>query len=82
MQSKIIIQVGALALMSHYAEAAIKKDGIWTGNDWYDDKTKIGVRNGVPYSNDTIVNHRITAPLSVDGSIDDDYLTRENVIRI
>jgi len=39
----------------------------------------MGVKNGKPYSNDDIVNHRITAPLSVDGPIDEDYKTRENV---
>jgi hypothetical protein len=27
-------------------------DGPWTGNDWYDEEQKIGIRNGVPYSND------------------------------
>jgi len=42
----------------------------------------MGVRNGVPYSEDPVVNHRITAPMSVDGSIDEDYMDRENVQRI
>ncbi len=41
-----------LALVALEASAAIVSDGLWTGNDWYDTKTEIGVRNGIPYSND------------------------------
>ena len=62
--------------------AAIVEDGIWTGNDWYDNETKIGVRNGVPYSNDWKVDRRIKAPLSIDGSVLENYLEKENVIRV
>ena len=42
----------SLALFALEASAAIVSDGLWTGNDWYDTKTEIGVRNGTPYSND------------------------------
>ena len=71
-----------IALIAAVTNAAIVDDGLWTGNDWYDEATKIGVSNGQPYSNDSLVNHRITAPLSVDGDITGDYLTRDNVIRV
>ena len=76
------LQIAGLALLAAVSEAAIAENGIWTGNDWYDQTNKIGVANGIPYSNDTNVNHRITAPLTVDGSIDADYLTRANVQRV
>jgi hypothetical protein len=34
---------------------AIVEDGPWTGNDWYDSDSLIGVKNGVPYSEDELV---------------------------
>lgn len=67
--NKTIAKVTAVALMAYSAEAAIARDGIWSESDWYDDALKMGVRNGEPYSNDAIVHHRITAPISVDGDI-------------
>lgn len=42
----------ALILFASQASAAIVDDGIWTGEDWYDDVNQIGVQNGVPYSDD------------------------------
>ena len=47
-----MLQAATLACLGHLASAAIVEDGIWTGNDWYDTLHKIGVSNGVPYSND------------------------------
>ena len=75
-------QVGAMALLSSWASAAIAENGIWTNNDWYDETLKIGVANGEPYSNDASMRHRLNAPLSVDGDVSQDYMTRANVIRI
>ena len=72
----------AMALLSLSAEAAIVENGLWTGNDWYKDEYKIGVKNGVPYSNDPMVQRRLTAPLSFDGDIDDIYEDFPNVQRI
>jgi hypothetical protein len=72
----------AMALLSLSAEAAIVEDGLWTDNDWYMDKYKMGVKNGVPYSNDPMVQRRLTAPLSFDGDIDDIYEDFPNVQRI
>ena len=81
-QKQSITQIGALALLTSFANAAIAENGLWTNNDWYDDTMKVGVNNGEPYSNDTKVSRRITSPLTVDGFVADDYLTRENVIRV
>ena len=81
-QKQSITQIGALALLTSFANAAIAENGLWTNNDWYDDTMKVGVSNGVRYSNDAKVNRRITSPLTVDGFVADDYLTRENVIRV
>jgi len=41
-----------LAAVLGYAQAAIKTTGLWTGEDWYNADVKIGVENGIPYSND------------------------------
>ena len=51
-----------MALLASWAEAAIQKDGIWTGKDWYDDEKHIGVANGVAYSNDPVTKRRIGSP--------------------
>ena len=72
----------AAALVAQIASAAIVEDGLWTGNDWYDSVSNIGVQNGVPFSNDAFVQRRITAPFSIDGPIDDFYLETENVMRV
>ena len=43
-----------LVFTAQQASAAIVTDGLWTGNDWYDNANQLGVQNGVPYSNDSI----------------------------
>ena len=78
-QKQSLIQIGALALLSSIANAAIAENGLWTGHDYYDKTNKIGVKNGVPYSNDADVKRRLTSPLTVDGSVKLDYKTKENV---
>ena len=83
MRQQTTIQAIALgALLGEQALAAIVSNGLWTDNDWYDDSVMIGVANGVPYSNDDDTQRRITAPLSVDGPVDEFYLTLPNVERI
>lgn len=72
----------AIIAFASQASAAIVEDGLWTGNDWYDERLQIGVNNGVPYSNDAAVQHRITAPLTVDGPVEDSYLDSANVATI
>ena len=37
------------------------------------------MQNGVPYSNNPAVDRRLKAPLTIDGSIEDNYLTYANV---
>ncbi len=76
------LKIAGVALLAAFSEAAIVEDGIWTGHDWYDAALKIGVKNGVPYSKDKLVQHRLTAPFTVDGSVEADYLTRDNVKRV
>ena len=68
----------ALVFAAQQARSAITEDGPWTGKDWYNEDAMMGVANGIPYSNDTETQRRITAPLSVDGSIDN-YLNFTNV---
>ena len=78
-----ILQISALAILSNMASAAIVENGIWTDNDWYDDTLKIGVSNGMPYSNDADVRRRITAPLSREfDPTQSTYLTFDNVQRV
>ena len=70
--------VCALALIANEAQAAIVADGPWTGNDWYNNSAKIGVKNGIPYSKDQLTQHMLTAPLTLDGPINE-YMSMKNV---
>jgi len=63
------------------AQAAIKKDGIWTDHDLYHDISKIGVTNGIPYSNDPYVQRTLDDPKTMEGDIYG-YDTKENVLRV
>ena len=80
-QKYSIIQLGALAMLSNFASAAIKTDGLWTGadNEFYDDVKKYGVKNGEPYSDDADVKHRMEAPQTLEESVDSNYLQKDNV---
>ena len=74
----------ALACMFSYSKARIVDDSdLWTGSDknWYDLDHEIGVKNGVPYSNDPAVKRFIEAPLAVEGEVTD-YMNKENVQRV
>jgi len=74
-----MIKLAHVALLACQAQAAITSNGLWTDNDWYDELTNIGIQNGTPYSNDANVAQRITAPLTIDGSINESYLGKANV---
>jgi len=63
------------------AQAAIKKDGIWTGHDWYHVSSKIGVKNGIPYSKDPEMQRTLDGPMTLEGDIDD-FDTKENAQRV
>ena len=52
-------------------QAAIVEDGLWTGHDFLDPTTKIGVTNGVPYSTNDLQQRRITSPMPIDGDPED-----------
>ena len=56
----------ALAFLA-CVQAKIVDDGPWTNKDWFDATTKIGVKNGIPYSTDDAEKRRIETPLGVDG---------------
>jgi hypothetical protein len=62
--------LAALGLFSK-VYAGIKTNGLWSDYDYYDDTLKIGVENGVPYSNDTETIRRIEAATTVDGDAND-----------
>ena len=61
------LTVSSLVLLAS-VQAAIVKDGLWTGKDWCE-ATTVGVcyENGVPTSKDEKVLQRITSPMPVDG---------------
>jgi chitodextrinase len=79
------LQAAALCLFTTAQADKIKENGIWTGSelDWYDTVNKIGVTNGVPYSNDDDMTRRIESPLPKDGDVSDyDNGTYANVERV
>jgi len=71
----------AVLYMFSQVETKITEDGLWDGNDWYDDDVEIGVRKGVPYSDDPEVERRIEAPVALEGSVPD-YESFDNVQRV
>ena len=79
---KQLLACTSVALLASWAEAAIQKDGIWTGKDWYDEEKHIGVANGVPYSNDPVTIRRIGSPQSYDGDVSGIYQNAPNVQRV
>ena len=60
------------------ALAEIVADGIWTGNDWMDFDSGIGVENGVPFGTTDEANRRINSPMPIDGDVPD-YMDKANV---
>ena len=72
----------SLVLLACKVSAAIVDDGLWTGEDWYDDVSQIGVRNGVPYSDDPKVQRRLTSPSTFDGDVEQIYQVLSNVQRV
>ena len=79
---KQILAATSMALLASWAEAAIQKDGIWTGKDWYDEEKHIGVANGVPYSKDPVTKRRIASPMTYDGDVSNMYQNAPNVQRV
>ena len=78
-------QISALILTAQYAQATtpIPTDGIWTGSDheYYDEVTKIGVKNGIPYSKDAAKERWLEAAWTIDGKVDD-FLDTDHIKRV
>ena len=70
-----------LTFLASSSYAAIVENGPWTGNDYTDSASGIGVVNGIPTSSDPAVLRRLRSPLSLDTSIDN-YLDMTNVKRV
>ena len=77
-KSRTLFNSALVLVALETSRAAIVADGPWTGKDWYDSSYKMGVQNGVPYSNDPEMQNVLRAPLSLDTSIDN-YLSMKNV---
>jgi hypothetical protein len=71
----------AVIYMFSQVDTKITEDGLWDRNDWYNDDVEIGVRKGVPYSDDPEVDRRILAPMALEGSVPN-YESFENVQRV
>lgn len=71
----------ALSLAASHVQALIAQDGLWTGNDWYDEANEFGVVNGVPFSNNEYKMGRIQAAMSREGD-PEDYSDQPNVQRV
>jgi len=73
-----LLAATSLALLSQWVEAAIVSDSIWTGHDWYNASLDMGIKNGVPYSNDPDVERRLVSPFTTDGHVED-FMSKTNV---
>jgi len=78
---KISATAAAFLYLSTGVEARITDDGPWDGFDWYSTEVEIGVKKGVPYSEDKEVKRRIKAPMALEGKVPD-YKNFENVKRV
>ena len=79
MNNKSTLFASALLMLGGIQSKIITDSPLWD-LDWYDQTTKIGVKKGVPYSEDPAVNRFITAPLTLEGDVPN-YMTFENVKR-
>jgi len=78
-QNKSLLTSALLMLGSTYSKI-IENSPLWD-LDWYDETTKIGIKNGKPYSEDAAVQRFITAPVTLEGDVPE-YMTFENVKRV
>ena len=69
MMSTKNIALAALFGTFSLSEANIKSSGLWDGVDFYDTTAKIGVKNGIPYSNDSTRKGRIAAATAKEGDV-------------
>jgi chitodextrinase len=73
--------ISIAAIIAVSVRADIKVNGLWTNEDWYNHQHKVGVANGVPYSDDTATDRAITSPKALDGPVTD-YLDKANVQKV
>ena len=74
----------ALAYLFSYSSARIADDSdLWTpsSKDWYSSTAQIGIKNGVPYSNDPVMKRFIEAPVALEGRVEN-YMSKTNVQRV
>ena len=75
---KAVTLIAAAFLKSN---SKIVDDGLWTGHDYYMNDMKLGVKDGIPYSNDNETKRRINSSMAVDGDASD-YKSKDNVKRV
>jgi hypothetical protein len=66
------------SLLAARALAEIASEGPWSGHDWFDEESGIGVMSGEPYGDNEEANRRINSPKPVDGDVPD-YMSKSNV---
>ena len=76
-------QAAMFAVFGLFSEvtAEIKKDGLWTGHDFYKEDWRLGVMNGIPYSKDSGVVRMLKSATPIDGDVSD-YKSKANVKRV
>ena len=67
-QNKTTLLSSALLMLGSTYSKIIEESPLWD-LDWYDEDTKIGIRDGKPYSEDYAVNRFITAPVTLEGDV-------------
>ena len=80
MYNKNSLFAGALMMLGVTQAKIVTDSPLWE-NDWYDAETKMGVKNGEPYSNDEAVQRFINAPRTIEGVVPN-YREFENVKRV
>jgi len=80
MYNKNSLFTGALLMLAATQAKIVTDSPLWE-KDWYDTKTKMGVKNGEPFSKDEAVQRFIKAPRTIEGDVED-YREFENVKRV
>ena len=80
MYNKNSLFTGALLMLAATQAKIVTDSPLWE-NDWYDKETKMGVKNGEPYSKDEAVQRFINAPRTIEGDVPN-YRQFENVKRV
>ena len=80
MYNKNSLFAGALLMLAATQAKIVTDSPLWE-NDWYDNETKMGVKNGEPYSKDEAVQRFINAPRTIEGDVPN-YRQFENVKRV